>query len=61
MNIDKRLETFPGRSCLMLEGSDVRTGLLVPGRARSVWLKGSECMVRDEVREKSWGQQTFVV
>lgn len=55
LNIDKRFEIFLGRSCLMFEGFDVRIGLFVLGRVRLVWLKGSECMVRDEVREKSWG------
>lgn len=39
-----------------LKGSDMRTKLLVPGRAKSVWLKGREHVVRDEIREKGLGQ-----
>lgn len=34
----------------------MRTKLLVPGRARSMWLKGREYLVKDEVIEKGWGQ-----
>lgn len=46
------LENIPGRCYLALKGSDVRTKLLVPGRAKSMWLKGRQYMAQDEVRER---------
>lgn len=46
------LENIPGRCYLALKGSDVRTKLLVPGRAKSMWLKGREYMAQEEVRER---------
>lgn len=40
----------------MLKASVMRTRLLVPGRARSLWLKDKEYLVKDEVIEKGGGQ-----
>lgn len=39
----------------------MRTRLLVPGRARSIWLKGREYLVKDEVMQKGWGQKLFII
>ena len=46
------LEYIPDRCYLALKDSDMRTKLLVPGRAKSMWLKGREYVVWDEVRER---------
>ena len=46
------LEYIPGRCYSALKGSDMRTKLLVPARAKSMWLKGREHVVRDEIRER---------
>lgn len=46
------LEYIPGRCYSALKGSDMRTKLLVPGRAKSMRLKGREYVVRDEIRER---------
>lgn len=45
----------------MLKGTDMKTSLFVPGRARSVWLKSREYLDRDEVRDKGWGQEMFIL
>lgn len=55
------LENIPGRCYLALKGSDMRARLLIPGRAKSTWMKGSKYVVRYEVGEKGWGQQMFIV